>query len=445
VWKIKNADSFSATPFLSQAKGPVAPIFYAMLPDLDGRQRLSTRPVVSGRPLVEAWEELRANLEAKYKLDGLQKQGSHVILWDHQERLEEYLRKHNAAISGFFADRSEGPPAPKQAVPEELRGWLSAIRDIEDEYHAALRQYVVQGSADPQLFTPVVPGPNDRLELVDIVGQNAIRNPAGRIILSFDRTIPGWEYTVAWHDLLNRTIRRFKLGQAPEQYFRAKELYHSYKDSAEDYLALNQEFIEAHFQSADRYYEEKSGGNVGAPFQDKRLWDRQQELRQEVNEWLSELDGMGEDYRLALWNALDENRKERGAIAPAVPETNQLPFSLLGISSRTQLTDLAVTYGLTAIGVCLMVGFCTRLACLGGGVFLIFVLLTQPPWPSIYPPAPPVVGHALIVDKNFVEMIALFALATTAVGRWGGLDFFLYHLLGKPLAQRFKKEAQEKS
>jgi uncharacterized membrane protein YphA (DoxX/SURF4 family) len=82
---------------------------------------------------------------------------------------------------------------------------------------------------------------------------------------------------------------------------------------------------------------------------------------------------------------------------------------------------------------CLVLGLCTRLAALGGAAFLVSVLLTQPPWPTIYPPAPEVVGHALVVDKNFVEMVALLALATTAVGRWGGLDYFLYHWFGRPL------------
>ena len=52
------------------------------------------------------------------------------------------------------------------------------------------------------------------------------------------------------------------------------------------------------------------------------------------------------------------------------------------------------------------------------------VILTQPSWPTIYPPAPEVVGHALLIDKNFIEMIALLVIATTAVGRWGGLDYF---------------------
>ena len=40
VWKIEHADKFSAAPFLSEAKGPASRFFYAMLPDLNGRERL---------------------------------------------------------------------------------------------------------------------------------------------------------------------------------------------------------------------------------------------------------------------------------------------------------------------------------------------------------------------------------------------------------------------
>jgi hypothetical protein len=46
------------------------------------------------------------------------------------------------------------------------------------------------------------------------------------------------------------------------------------------------------------------------------------------------------------------------------------------------------------------------------------------------------------VNKDFVEMIALFLLATTAAGRWGGLDYYLENYLAIPLLARFwgKKE-----
>ena len=105
--------------------------------------------------------------------------------------------------------------------------------------------------------------------------------------------------------------------------------------------------------------------------------------------------------------------------------------------SRTAQINFAVTYGLTAIGLCLMLGLCTRLAALGGAMFMLFVVCTQPAWPGIYPPDLPQIGHALLVNKDFVEMLSLLVVAATAAGRWGGLDWFIYNLLGKPICSKF--------
>ena len=84
-----------------------------------------------------------------------------------------------------------------------------------------------------------------------------------------------------------------------------------------------------------------------------------------------------------------------------------------------------------------MLGFCTPLAALGGAAFMCFVVMTQPAFPGIYPPDPPIVGHALLVNKDFVEMVALLVVAATGAGRWGGLDFFLGRWFS---ARKAKKE-----
>ncbi len=299
VWKITNADKFSAEPFLSQAKGPAAPLFYAMLPDLDGRQRL-------------------------------------------------------------------------------------AVTTVKDKK-------VVQGDA----------------------------------------------YLQAWAALKDQVIKRYKPDK--EQTAQIEKLFQQYKKALHQYLEENQEDILAYHSSLERFEAEKTQGNNGAAFQKKRAWDRQMDLRREANGWLKELDAMGGDYRMAMWNLLGEDQKAIGMLPDLVTGPQKLPVPLPFVQTRSEALDMAVTYGLTAIGLCLVLGLCTRLACLGGGAFLISVLLTQPPWPGIYPPAPEVVGHALIVDKNFVEMVAVFMLATTAVGRWGGLDFFLYRWFGRPLEAYFDK------
>ena len=232
VWKIENADEFSAEPFLSQAKGPAAPLFYQMLPDIDGR-RLVTRD------------------EGGYK-------------------------------------------------------------------------------------------------------------------------VTAQAYTDAWKDLGERVTAKYAL--SGEQQKQVQTLYSRYAKSANDYVADSSDAIRAHFESLDRHRETVADGNQGAPFQQQRLWEKQMEYRQEAGQWTGELDAIGEEYQLALWNTLTPEQKAQGNLPTRWTQMN--------------LMDLAVTYGLSAIGFCLMIGLCSRLAALGGAAFLVAVLLTQPPWPTIYPHAP---------------------------------------------------------
>ncbi len=290
VWKIINADEFSATPFLTMAKGPAAPLFYAMVYDIDGRERLTPsedkygNPVITGKIYSDAWQGQFDAAVTKYSLDEEQKKAAQATL---------------------------------------------------------------------------------------------------------DR----------------------------------------YTKSAQDYLAENQAEIVGYLDSLDRFKAELAAGGDNSAYKKKRNWDRQQELRTEAEGWLGNLDSMGEEYRLALWSVLNDEQKEKGAIPTGW--------------TRADFMDLAVTYSLTAIGLCMMIGFCNRLASLGGAGFLVAVLLTQPPWPTIYPPMPEVTGHSLIVDKNFVEMVAMVALACMPAGRWGGLDFFIYHWIGRPLMRRFGLAGEE--
>ena len=289
TWKIVNADKFSATPFLTMAKGPVAPLFYAMVYDIDGRQRLTPSEADDGEPVI-----------------------------------------------------------------------------------------------------------------------------TGRI------------YTDAWQGQFDAAVKKYGLDE--EQKKAAQAILDRYKKSAQEYLGDNREEIVGYLDSLDRFEAAMAAGGDNSAYKKKRNWDQQQKLRFEANGWLGELDGMGEGYRAALWSVLNDEQKQKGAI----------PVGW----TRADLMDLAVAYGLAAIGLCMMLGFCNRLACLGGAAFLVSVLLTQPPWPTIYPPAPAVVGRALIVDKNFVEMVAMLTLACLPVGRWGGLDFFICRWIGRPLMRRFGRAGE---
>jgi uncharacterized membrane protein YphA (DoxX/SURF4 family) len=89
--------------------------------------------------------------------------------------------------------------------------------------------------------------------------------------------------------------------------------------------------------------------------------------------------------------------------------------------TNQQLADWLVAFGLTAVGTCLLLGFLTRPACVAGAVLLLLFYLAMPPFPGV-PDNPRAEGHYLFINKNVIEMLALLALATTASGRWLGLD-----------------------
>ena len=87
--------------------------------------------------------------------------------------------------------------------------------------------------------------------------------------------------------------------------------------------------------------------------------------------------------------------------------------------------NVATTFGLMAIGACLILGFLTPLAALGAAAFLAMIYLSMPPWPGL-PPNPKTEGHYFIVSKNLVELIACLVIATTPNGHWIGLDALFF-------------------
>jgi uncharacterized membrane protein YphA (DoxX/SURF4 family) len=160
------------------------------------------------------------------------------------------------------------------------------------------------------------------------------------------------------------------------------------------------------------------------PFQQQRIWKKQTELQAQLKGWRGELDHVYQQFRQDLDALLDRDQRERVGGVPAAADTAQ---------SKIARIDRMVSYGVTAVGLLLLVGLFTRLASLAGALFLLSIVLAQPDWPGLFPVPHPAVGHSLFVNKEFVEMMALFALATTRVGRWGGLDFFIHYLFVRPL------------
>jgi len=97
--------------------------------------------------------------------------------------------------------------------------------------------------------------------------------------------------------------------------------------------------------------------------------------------------------------------------------------------------DLITMWGLSLVGVLLILGLFTRLACLGGIGFIVLFYLANPPFVGYFYSIP-TEGSYLIVNKNLVELCALVVVLVTGSGRFAGLDLILHGLFGRRTPSR---------
>jgi len=92
--------------------------------------------------------------------------------------------------------------------------------------------------------------------------------------------------------------------------------------------------------------------------------------------------------------------------------------------------DLITMWGLTLVGMLLILGLFTRLASLGGIGFIVLFYLCNPPFIGYFYSIP-TEGSYLIVNKNLVELCALVVVLVTGSGRFAGLDRIVHGLVGR--------------
>ena len=90
--------------------------------------------------------------------------------------------------------------------------------------------------------------------------------------------------------------------------------------------------------------------------------------------------------------------------------------------------NLLNKWGLTAIGLGLILGCFTRLASAAGLLVILLFYLCNPPFVGYFY-AIPTEGSYLVVNKNLVEAAALAVVLVTNSGRAAGLDRVIHGLL----------------
>ena len=89
-------------------------------------------------------------------------------------------------------------------------------------------------------------------------------------------------------------------------------------------------------------------------------------------------------------------------------------------SWMVSIIDIIMAWGLTLIGIALILGLFTRLASVAAALFLVLFYLSNPPWIGVQFMAGE--GSYMIVNKNLVELAAVMVLLAFPTGVIWGLD-----------------------
>jgi thiosulfate dehydrogenase (quinone) large subunit len=83
-------------------------------------------------------------------------------------------------------------------------------------------------------------------------------------------------------------------------------------------------------------------------------------------------------------------------------------FTWIAGDSLISVIDTLNIVGLIAVGASLLIGMKVRWGCIGGILLLLLYYLAHPPFPGL--PQGPAEGSYWIVNKNLIEMAALFVI-----------------------------------
>ncbi len=179
-----------------------------------------------------------------------------------------------------------------------------------------------------------------------------------------------------------------------------------------DWVAANRDDLVNHIHQWRRLVSQRDAPTGDMPFEQKRTAEKQSGLAGEASGWLAEVKALEHDFHDRLEDDLSDDQRARPPLAER--------------GSPIERVDRTTTYVILGVGLLLLVGLFTRLACLAGAAFLLSVVAMQPFW----------VAGAAPTFKETIEMVALVMLATTPVGRWAGLDFFLAYLFASKKGNR---------
>jgi uncharacterized membrane protein YphA (DoxX/SURF4 family) len=202
-----------------------------------------------------------------------------------------------------------------------------------------------------------------------------------------------------------------------EQKLRADEILEKWHKALTDYLKAESQAITEYRHELWRLANWRKSPESGAlPFVNERIATKETESAKTPATWVSQVQQFDAELRNDLRGLLTQEQQKLALTTAGMDDALRDRRE-----HRLEFTNIFVAILTITVGVCLLLGFFTRTASILGAVFLLGVILAQPPWlPDTAETMPQV-----------IEFTALLVLAGTGAGRWAGLDFFTYALFNR--------------
>jgi uncharacterized membrane protein YphA (DoxX/SURF4 family) len=203
-------------------------------------------------------------------------------------------------------------------------------------------------------------------------------------------------------------------GLSEAQRAQADAAYQARLQELADYLVAQTDAITEYQHELWRLENWRSAPEArDVPFHDERIATKAAETSSPPNAWVNQVREIEAAYLNDLRNILTTEQRglalTTAAIDDALTDSRQ---------DTLRIVNIAVTAVTIGVGVCLLLGFFTRLASIVGALFLLAVIASQPPW----------LAESEATMPQCIEFAALLVLAGTGAGRWAGLDYFTYAL-----------------
>lgn len=201
--------------------------------------------------------------------------------------------------------------------------------------------------------------------------------------------------------------------QIREQPRRLNDILDDHEQQLKDWLFENEVELVSHFSTADRldgFQRDGENRQQVAIYVDSlrgQVDTIRSDRNKKLGQWSAEVTG--------IWDSLEAQVNDLAVDKQAELPPIQLHRHFDQPDSFSKWVDRIIPWFDTIVGVLLIVGLFTRFASLAGAMFLVSVVLTQPPW------VPGTTPTYLYV----IELMALLVIFATSAGRMGGLDYFL--------------------